>query len=149
MTYWYGCIDSRLQSSQLLHGGHPEGILMSHYQTSSALICIWIIFILGCMAFSCVPPCQGSFSTRGGLSRHQNGCTTFQTSQELKLQRRRMTSTQIRQSRPRQGHSSQLPHSSHANRQSTPSTSLDSIAVGSSHTTPEPITVGSPHTTWG
>ncbi|KAF9455661.1 hypothetical protein BDZ94DRAFT_615966 [Collybia nuda] len=50
------------------------------------------------MPFACTLPCKSSFSSRGGLTRHQNVCQTFQTAQELRLEQRQATSAQIRQS---------------------------------------------------
>ena len=42
------------------------------------------------MSFACTFPCNHNFSSRGGLNRHHNGCSIYRTSQELKLQQRRI-----------------------------------------------------------
>jgi hypothetical protein len=91
------------------------------------------------MAFACVPPCTGSFSTRGGLTRHQNVCTTFRASQELSVERRRITSTRIKQSRPHRLRPLQ-PDSQGSTSNST--TATQPIAVEFPLATPEHIQPG-------
>lgn len=56
-------------------------------------------FFIALMSFACVLPCPSSFSTRGGLSRHQNNCLSFQTLLALRVEQRRVTSVKIRKAR--------------------------------------------------
>lgn len=59
--------------------------------------CILVVLIsifLAAMAFSCVHPCKGDFATRPGLTRHQNNCLIFRTSQALKIEHRRIMRNQ-------------------------------------------------------
>jgi hypothetical protein len=51
------------------------------------------------MNFTCVLPCNGAFSSRAGLTCHQNTCSAFQTSQELKLENRRVTAARSKLNR--------------------------------------------------
>jgi hypothetical protein len=56
----------------------------------STLIFLVITFISTvAMPFQCVHPCSSVFSARAGLSRHQNDCTLYRTSQALKQEQRR------------------------------------------------------------
>lgn len=60
---------------------------------SLAVVCTLLVVL---MSFACITPCNGSFSSRAGLLRHQNGCTVFRTSQELQLQQRRVTAAKLK-----------------------------------------------------
>src|ERR1700679_342741 len=53
--------------------------------TVANLILISVIL----MPFLCIGLCKREFANQAGLSRHQNGCEVYQTSQALKLERRR------------------------------------------------------------
>lgn len=53
------------------------------------------------MVFACSPPCSTASSSKAGLTRHQNGCPTFLTSQELKLEQRRVTAVRTKEKRAR------------------------------------------------
>jgi hypothetical protein len=46
------------------------------------------------MLFACTFPCNHSFASRGGLNRHHNRCPIYRTSQELKLQQRRVAAVE-------------------------------------------------------
>lgn len=48
-----------------------------------------LILAIIIMQLNCVHPCDGSFSSRAGLTRHQNACQLYRTSQILKQEQRR------------------------------------------------------------
>jgi hypothetical protein len=60
----------------------------------SAILVIW-------MALACVSPCTHTSLSKAGLTRHQNGCSAFRTSQELKLEQRRLTAVRTKQQKAR------------------------------------------------
>lgn len=66
---------------------------------------IWAAFALFSlveMSFSCTSPCNGTYTTKPGLNRHQYNCPIYRTSQALKIEQRRATVTlQNRTHKPR------------------------------------------------
>lgn len=77
-----------LQTSTLTERMPPR-----HFQVR--LLAVWIYIYIAVMSFSCIHPCNGSFGTRPGLTRHQNGCPVFRTAQALKIEHRRLIKSKV------------------------------------------------------
>lgn len=59
------------------------------------LLAVFIFIYIAEMSFHCIHPCNGSYGTRPGLSRHQNGCPIFRTAQALKIENRRLMKSKV------------------------------------------------------
>lgn len=128
----------RVKSS--LSGLRPQWHSMQHHPRRPLLRTLAVILILTLlvtlMTFACVSPCDGTFSTRAGLIRHQNVCTTFRISREVKLDQRRLMAVK---SKLRKARSAPYPpnppptsnaESSGPNLGAEPSTTFDSTMHG-------------------
>lgn len=64
---------------------------LARHSLITTLVVLILLNIILSMNFPCVLGCNNSYGTKPGLTRHQNNCAVYRTSQALKIERRRAT----------------------------------------------------------